>query len=148
MSYLIPRREDPLPFPRPKEQKSRCSFPSYPNEHIISASYQVRETTYRADRKINTLQVSGSVDIEALVNNTTLFTWFHGASSQTVPGSLDVVYSRINPSDKRRGKDIYIPRTQLSIASSSSFVYLISWWTFFASYGSDALCQVPEERVI
>lgn len=46
---------------------------------------------YRADTKISTFEVLSTVDVEAFVDNTTLFTGFHCAGTKTVPSSLDVV---------------------------------------------------------
>ena len=49
------------------------------------------ENTYGADTQVNTLEVRSTVNIETLIDNTTLLSGLHGASTERVPGGLDVV---------------------------------------------------------
>ena len=47
--------------------------------------------TYGTDTKVDTLEVLGTVDVEARIENTTLLARLHGAGTERVPSGLDVV---------------------------------------------------------
>lgn len=51
--------------------------------------------TYWADTQVNTLEVLRAIDVETLVDDTTLLTRLHSACSQGMPCSLDVVSNPI-----------------------------------------------------
>ena len=47
--------------------------------------------TYGADTEVDTLEVLSAVDTQALVDNTALLARLHRASTERVPGGLDVI---------------------------------------------------------
>ena len=81
--------------------------------------------THGADTQVNTLEILSTVDVETLVNDTTLLTRLHRTRSQTVPGGLNVIYDIVSETT-RQSLIRYAPAIQSSIALSSSSVYLMS----------------------
>ena len=93
-TYRAPRARDSSTSHQQVRQMNKCSCQDYPraNSRKRKKSLDVGPpTTHRADTQVSTLQVLCTIDVEALVNDTTLLSRFHGTRAQTVPCRLDVV---------------------------------------------------------
>ena len=52
---------------------------------------RVRTKVIWANTQVDTLEISGTIDVETWVDDTTLFSWLHCTSTERVPGGLDVI---------------------------------------------------------